>query len=265
MEEIEGDLNAYKRQFVSYDSDHVRRLKAEYEELKRDQEQNTDIQKEASTGNYTYKLARKAETDEWVVKAYKDGKYDEGATYYTNDKQDAIDTMRWLQSHPGNLEIGDTFSTAHEQNCKVVTLPNEEGEFIGTDSDGVKCSFNTKMITDVIKPPPVNDPNVSDEDRYNYQQEIDPMEDNNMNNFKTVTEAILQQIDQSPQIGFWYEFKTPLYEYRSTTKSKVIALPARSLTGRLFENKGDKFIRIENELDEATCIRFGMCKVVNNN
>jgi len=36
----------------------------------------------------------KVETDEWVVKVYIDGKYNEDATYYTDDKKDALDTMK---------------------------------------------------------------------------------------------------------------------------------------------------------------------------
>lgn len=39
---------------------------------------------------------RKAETNEWIVKVYIDGKYDEDKTYYTDDKQDAIDTMKHM-------------------------------------------------------------------------------------------------------------------------------------------------------------------------
>lgn len=39
---------------------------------------------------------RKVETDEWVVKVYVDGKYKEGPTYYTDDKEDAIATMKHM-------------------------------------------------------------------------------------------------------------------------------------------------------------------------
>ena len=78
------------------------------------------------------------------------------------------------------------------------------------------------------------------------------------NRFKTVTESILN--NQSPVVGYWYEFIKPLYEYRSTTKNKVIALPAKSLTGSLYESIDDKFIRLENELDETTCAYYGMRK-----
>jgi hypothetical protein len=39
---------------------------------------------------------RKVETDEWVVKVYVDGKYKEDSTYYTDDKEDAIATMKHM-------------------------------------------------------------------------------------------------------------------------------------------------------------------------
>ena len=43
-----------------------------------------------------YKMVRKPETDEWVIKAYDDGVYNEEATYYTDDKGDAIATKNVL-------------------------------------------------------------------------------------------------------------------------------------------------------------------------
>jgi hypothetical protein len=40
------------------------------------------------------KVIRKVDTDEFVVKVYVNGKYDEEASYYTNDKQDAFATKQ---------------------------------------------------------------------------------------------------------------------------------------------------------------------------
>jgi hypothetical protein len=40
------------------------------------------------------KVVRKVDTDEFVVKVYVNGKYDEEASYYTNDKQDAFATKQ---------------------------------------------------------------------------------------------------------------------------------------------------------------------------
>lgn len=45
----------------------------------------------------TYKLRRKSSTNEWMVVAYDDGKRNEAATYYTDDKQDAKDALAFLQ------------------------------------------------------------------------------------------------------------------------------------------------------------------------
>ena len=44
--------------------------------------------------NIKLSTVRKVETDEWVVKVYINGKYSEHATYYTDDKKDALDTMK---------------------------------------------------------------------------------------------------------------------------------------------------------------------------
>ena len=48
---------------------------------------------------WDFRIVRKAETNEWVVKAYYNGKYDEESTYYTDDKQDAVDTMKAMIEH----------------------------------------------------------------------------------------------------------------------------------------------------------------------
>ena len=57
------------------------------------------------------KLKRLPETDEWRVSVFIDGKYSEEKSYYTDDKQDAIDTMEFMKkefeswSVPGVSEI----------------------------------------------------------------------------------------------------------------------------------------------------------------
>ena len=57
-------------------------------------------------------LKRKSATNEWVVAWYENGKYSEKKSYYTNDKQDAIDTMasmkrryRIAESNPYALQL----------------------------------------------------------------------------------------------------------------------------------------------------------------
>lgn len=54
----------------------------------------------------TLKLKRKASTDEWVVVWMEDGKRVEARCYYTDDKADAIYTMRHMhQQH--HVELSD--------------------------------------------------------------------------------------------------------------------------------------------------------------
>ena len=48
---------------------------------------------EITVGNVKLKTVKDSETGEWIVKYYENGKFQEGPTYYTDDKQDALDTM----------------------------------------------------------------------------------------------------------------------------------------------------------------------------
>jgi hypothetical protein len=68
----------------------------------------------------TYKLKRKSETNEWVVRAYVDGKFNEGMTYYTDDKQDAIDTMAAMkqQQQQQQPQPGQRVSVWHKESPK---------------------------------------------------------------------------------------------------------------------------------------------------
>ena len=50
-------------------------------------------EKEARKINWTYRLTHSRATDEWVVIVYKDGKRYEPGCYYTDDKEDAVNTM----------------------------------------------------------------------------------------------------------------------------------------------------------------------------
>ena len=51
---------------------------------------------EDGTVTVTHRLQRKAETEEWLVVYYIDGKRNEEGTYYTNDKRDAQDTLAFI-------------------------------------------------------------------------------------------------------------------------------------------------------------------------
>ena len=54
------------------------------------------------TDKYTYKLAKKKnDYDEYTIRAYKNGKYNEDATYYTDDWQDALDTLKMMAKREG--------------------------------------------------------------------------------------------------------------------------------------------------------------------
>lgn len=60
-----------------------------------------------------YRVVRKSQTGEWVIRAWVKGKYNEARTYYTTDKADALGTFKFLmQQKPplgkvvGHVEIG---------------------------------------------------------------------------------------------------------------------------------------------------------------
>jgi hypothetical protein len=51
---------------------------------------------EDGTLTVTHRIQRKAETEEWLIVYYIDGKRNEEGTYYTNDKKDAQDTLAFI-------------------------------------------------------------------------------------------------------------------------------------------------------------------------
>ena len=44
-------------------------------------------------------IVKKSSTNEWVVKVHIDGKYSEDSSYYTDDKEDAINTMAAMKKN----------------------------------------------------------------------------------------------------------------------------------------------------------------------
>lgn len=64
------------------------------------------------TAKTELKLVRKSETDEWVVKVYVDGKFDEGKSYYTDDKTDAENTMKRMKKDMG-ITAGRSYSVRY--------------------------------------------------------------------------------------------------------------------------------------------------------
>lgn len=70
-----------------------------YEELRR---LNGEHLNDASGDKYTFKLDRKKnDYDEYTVKCFKNGKYDEAGTYYTDDYEDALGTLKALAQRSG--------------------------------------------------------------------------------------------------------------------------------------------------------------------
>lgn len=65
------------------------------------------------------RLVRKPETDEWVVKYYENGKYNEEKTYYTDDKDDAIGTMKNMQARIDRGDKGYTIEESNMENDKT--------------------------------------------------------------------------------------------------------------------------------------------------
>ena len=45
------------------------------------------------------------------------------------------------------LSVGMLFDTPYEKGCRVLSLPNAQGAFIGLDSDGVEVEFHIGMVT----------------------------------------------------------------------------------------------------------------------
>jgi hypothetical protein len=100
--EIEESKRIYKKEDISQIIDEcISELVNEYKE--EDKKKLIDLIKE---GNVVYSVkppVRKPETNEWVVKWYINGKYDENGTYYTDDKNDANDTYRAMSQRAATL------------------------------------------------------------------------------------------------------------------------------------------------------------------
>lgn len=70
--------------------------------------------------------------------AYLDGSCGKAAiTYYDGRKV----LIGW-----GITKVGQTFDTPFEQGCTVLTLPDENEQFIGWDSERVEVDFTLRMV-----------------------------------------------------------------------------------------------------------------------
>lgn len=50
---------------------------------------------------------------------------------------------------PNQLLAGVTFDTEHEWGCLVLERPDDRGEFLALDSDGVRAMFHVAQVTRV--------------------------------------------------------------------------------------------------------------------
>jgi hypothetical protein len=44
------------------------------------------------------------------------------------------------------IYAGTEFSTLIEDHCIAIEMPDKDGNFSATDSEGVECTFNTNMV-----------------------------------------------------------------------------------------------------------------------
>jgi len=58
---------------------------------------------ESSYRNYTFKISFESDIEAYVLKFYKDGQHLKNADYYTDDKQDAIQTMQAGRNRVSNF------------------------------------------------------------------------------------------------------------------------------------------------------------------
>ena len=72
-----------------------------------------------------YKVKRKSSTNEWVVAAYVNGKFDEDKSYFTDDKQDAIGTMKYMQEKDPFVKTPVTESTKILITYKLIFHPQD--------------------------------------------------------------------------------------------------------------------------------------------
>lgn len=98
------------------------------------------VKAQTQTNKITYKLKRKVETDEWMAAAYINGKFDDDKTYYTDDKQDAMDTLKDLQKRE-DKRVGQTekswFKSKTSWDNAVEKLDATEDDTNSVKLDGV--------------------------------------------------------------------------------------------------------------------------------
>ncbi|UQZ89586.1 hypothetical protein C4J81_10365 [Deltaproteobacteria bacterium Smac51] len=117
--------------------------------------------KETTVGRVTLKCFYDRDWQEYQVRAYIDGKCNKEATYFTDDKQDALDTMNTtaisLSGYIANddqdsleklcVELNDSFS------CKEPNLSDTDREAIIAAFDRIREAINEiELITPSTAP-----------------------------------------------------------------------------------------------------------------
>jgi len=87
-----------------------------------EEEEKEESDEEEVKESVVFKLKRKPSTDEWVVAAYVDGKFNENKSYYTNDKKDAEATLaKMTQLGESKKWIQKAVNPKHEGFCTPMT------------------------------------------------------------------------------------------------------------------------------------------------
>lgn len=111
-------------------------------EVKKEEVKEEKVE-DAIDENVKYKLnKRKNEYGEFIVKAYTDGKYDEEKTYYTDDWEDAVDTLNAMAKQ-SNKKVIEKRKDVYE------TFDNEvkDAKKRGRKPSKVKVIKDTKKLT----------------------------------------------------------------------------------------------------------------------
>lgn len=119
-----------------------------------------------STNKVRLTLVRKPETNEFLVKVFINGKYSEDATYYTDDKQDALNTAKLMAQQyvqqGFELEKGKTVQNENEEKNRLAvygagsaTSRSAGWRFLGwSDGDNVQDALKKyPQATFILKNP----------------------------------------------------------------------------------------------------------------
>lgn len=128
MKTFEGPLNSAKSDAIRYLQTRTEDSWSSVEEENYNKANKPVGAKDAD--KYTFKLAkRKNDYDEFVIRAYKNGKYYEDASYYTDDWEDAVGTLKDIAKRQGLTvkQNGTTFvADAKDSKEQLFTVEYEQ-------------------------------------------------------------------------------------------------------------------------------------------